>query len=522
MLKVRRHRKFMIALWLVSCAIRSAVFFCYLGENNNYWQVDSSTYHKIGVEVSKGKGVSLPDGRPNFYRVPGYSLFLSLCYSVFGVHKKAALWVQIILASFIPVLVFMFALFLFPRKVAVAYMASIAAALHLGLVLYAGFFMTESLFLLLLLVSLLSFFVAQKYAWKESVAPTSDSGKSAPYYPSLMYPMDDSQGEAFINFCDQVYAKDIKKFAAREFLGGNRYSREYQLLLCAGFLLGAASLVRPVGHYFIVLLLGLLVACSTSPYAERFRQSLVLFIGWLIPVSFWLVRNAMLTGYFFFHTLPGGHFLHLSAARVAMHVHDTSYQKARDNLQREVNSNIRRKEHAFGEPLNEIERCHEHEKVAVKYFKMRPLIAMKNWATDIMRASLSLFSAEVLYLESGRAEYDYFKKGRGYWDMFRRYLVPQTESFWLKVLVYGEILFFLFTLIGFAGYFIVTLRKWLNCCFSETSTLFLQSLLVVGFFLGIGLAGGYARMRLPATAFLLIWSSAFWLKQFGCWKKKCR
>lgn len=522
MLHVRRHTTFLVALWVISCTIRAMVFFCYLGNNENYWQVDSSTYHKIGVEVSKGKGISLPDDRPNFYRVPGYPIFLSMCYSLFGVNKKAALWVQLLLASFIPILIFLFALFLFPKKTAIAYLASLSSALHIGFVLYAGFFMTESLFIIFLLLGLLTFFIAQKYAWQETVAPTTDSNKPRPYFPSLMYPMDDPQGEAYIAFCDQVYAKNLKQFATYEFLGGNRSSRGYQLFLCAGFAIGIASLLRPVGHYLITLLLGMLIFFSNDSFYERLRQSLVLFFGWLLPVSFWLVRNAVLTGYFFFHTLPGGHFLHLSAARVAMHVHDISYQQARQKLQKKVDKTIAHIERERGEVLNEIERCYEHEKVAMHYFKMRPLIALKNWMTDIMRASLSLFSAEILYIESGRAEYDYFKKGRSYWDMFQRYLVPQTDNVWLKVLVYAEIAFFLITLIGFAGYGVVSVYKLFRGCFGETTLLFVQSLLLVGFFLGIGLAGGYARMRLPASGLLLIWSAAFWLGQYGCWKKRCR
>ena len=243
---------------------------------------------------------------------------------------------------------------------------------------------------------------------------------------------------------------------------------------------------------------------------ERARQLFVLFIGWFIPVLFWLLRNYALLGYLFFHTLPGGHFLHLSAARVAMHVHNTSYQEARVRLQHEVDQKIHQQEQQWGRSLNEIEQCYAHEFVAKKYFKMKPLLALKNWLTDIVRASLSLYSAEIVYLESGRAEYDYFKKNRPWWSLFERYLFLRTDNVYIKSLVYAEIGIFLLILLGFAG----SVIRYAYMIFCKQFTLdivfFIESGLFICFFLLIALAGGYARMRLSVEPFLLLYSLLFW------------
>ena len=102
---LKREKNFLIVLFLFSFLVRSLVFHCYLGKNKNYWQVDSNTYHNVAVNIAQGKGISA-QGKPSFYRLPGYSIFLSIFYKIFGVDTKNVLWIQIFLASFIPIFIF--------------------------------------------------------------------------------------------------------------------------------------------------------------------------------------------------------------------------------------------------------------------------------------------------------------------------------------------------------------------------------------------------------------------------------
>lgn len=449
---------FLCVLFLISLLVRAGVYNYYLSKNNNYWQVDSQTYHLVAQQLTNNKGLTLPDNRPNFYRLPGYPLFLAACYKIFGENKEQALWVQVFLASLLPILIFFLARVMFPAYMCVAIGASLYSAVHFGLVLYSGFFMTETLFLLFFLLFLLCFFKTI-YLWGHR----------------------------------------------QEF----KLSRKVIIkIMGAGFFLGLASLVRPVGQYFIVLALFLMLF-SCDIFKNKLIKMILFFVSWLVPVSFWLVRNYMLLGHVFFHTLPGGHFLYLSAARVTMHTQSCSYQQAREILRQEVNSLMVQQEILLGRSLTEIERCYAHETIAKKHFKSAPLITLKNWATDMLRTSLSLYSSELVYLESGRKEQDYFNKERTVWSLFERYLFPQTESVMLKIIIYYEIITFFLLLLAFVYGFIQAL-------YYKKSETWIKSLLFIGLFIVLALSGGYARMRLPAEIFIIILAfSAFCLNQRG-------
>jgi hypothetical protein len=281
--------------------------------------------------------------------------------------------------------------------------------------------------------------------------------------------------------------------------------RAYDLFL-AGIFLGLLSLVRPVGHYMLVVALILLLFLRGS-WISRVRLSGILSLSWLFIVVPWLMRNYLLLGHIFFHTLPGGHFLYLSASRVAMHPQHCSYQQARQNLGHEVQAYIALREQQLKRPLNEIERCYIHEEIARHYFSAYPMITLKTWATDIFRTCFSLYSAELLYLEAERADHDYFAKGRSWADMFKRYLIPATSNYVLKAIVYSEILFFLLILFGF---FAGLLRLLMKRCSRVDVCSWARMVPFMALFVIIALAGGYARMRLPIEPLLLMCSLYGW------------
>lgn len=492
------RKRFLIFLFLFSLLIRSLVFHFYLSKNENFWQVDSTTYHQVANCIASGCGISYKENKPCFYRLPGYPLFLSIFYYFQRVcpakpWRSGALWFQIFLASLIPILIFFLSLSLFPTNLLLAKLSSIYSAVHLGFVLYSGFFMSESLFLFFFLLFAIFFF-------NNNVA-----GISTPVLPAC----------------------PAKPWRSGEHVEG--FNRTGSFFL-SGLFLGLASLVRPVGQYFIILSIALIFLPLVLSFDKlrmlgvskdkKIRSSFLLFLGWVIPVSFWLIRNYMLLGHIFFHTLPGGHFLYLSASRVAMHEQNCTYWQARQNLQEESTSLIKVKEQELKRPLNEIEHCKVLEGLAVKYFIKHPGLAVKNWFTDMMRTTLSLYSAELIYLYNDRKEIDYFNKKRTTWDMFRRYLFPDVDSKLIKVILFFEVLFFFFVLLGFASgvikvlflffVYLFGLKKLTQEQFNGISV-WLKASCFVGLFILLSLSGGYARMRLPAEPFLIILAFSFWL-----------
>jgi len=509
MISIKKQEKnFLFYLFIVSFIIRAAVYQFYLKNDKNYWQVDSQTYHKIARGIAEEKGISDPDGTPNFYRLPGYPLFIAFFYKLFGVGSDNVLWWQILLASFIPLLVYILSLVMFPSASLLAKIAGSYSAVHLGLVLYSGFFMTESLFIFFLLLFFI-FFFQSIHLWfsPEKDKDEKRSKKKCTYIP----PAPDLLGEIppFAEFYDTV---DIADYAACMEVDYGMRS-----MLLSGVFLGIASLIRPVGHYLLLVAL-LMILISNAPWKRKRGKALMVSFYWLIPVAGWLIRNFVMTGYLFFHTLPGGHFLYLSAARVAAKAEGYSYIEARKKLGDEVAKNIKTIEKTINRQLIEIEKCYEHEKVARKYFISYPWTTIKTWMTDIVRTCLSLYSAELLYIDGERQPDDYFNKDRSWWAMFKKYLMPETENNLLKGVIYGEIILFLLLLIGFAG----ALYHASGLFFKKVSKKGWQYLDTWGkalpfmiLFIVISLAGGYARMRLPIEPLLIIFSLSFWLPVFG-------
>lgn len=509
----KKNTSFLIILVTFAFLVRGAVFYGYLSQHERYWQVDSNTYHLTAQQIAQGHGVSKPNGQPQFYRVPGYSIFLAAFYKLFGVDTKNVLWQQVLLASFIPLLIFFMSLTLFPGNLLLAKISSLYSVFHLGLVLYSGFFMTETLFIFFMLLFSIFFFrslrIFPRPSKQEKAAQQALEHEFLDLPPLVLLDIDQSQ-----EFAD-FYERHFGNYDYRALLSKQRQENYAAMtrLLFAGIFLGCGALVRPVGHYFLVLSLVVLwLGCDT--WQNKIAKNIALMWGWVVVVAVWLIRNLMLTGYLFFHTLPGGHFLYLSAARVAMHVHDCSYQEARQILMHKAQQCMYQKQDKLGRPLLEIEECIIMEQLACSYFIKRPLIALKNWCTDMVRTLLSLYSAELLYLESDRQEVDYFAKGRGVWSMFSRYLFPQTDNVWLKLIVYGEIFLFLFMLIGFAGSIIIALSSIASGMHVQLRDALAKLLPFMMLFIIISLSGGYARMRLPIEPWLMIMAWLFWLTPF--------
>ena len=90
-------------------------------------------------------------------------------------------------------------------------------------------------------------------------------------------------------------------------------------------------MIRPVGHYLVILSIFVLIL-SQFTLLEKVKGSVVLFLGWFSMVLWWLLRNYLLTGFIFFHTLPGIHFLIYSASYVDMELNKCSYNDSKRKL----------------------------------------------------------------------------------------------------------------------------------------------------------------------------------------------
>lgn len=430
---LRDKKFFLFLIFVCSLIVRYAFFFFFTQYETNAWiYVDSDQYNTIALNVLSGKGFSCDQTNVQYYRLPGYPLFLALCYSVFPNNWHAALVIQIILASFIPILIYFLSLALLPEYVSFARVAAIISMIYPGFVLYAGMLATETLTLIFLLLFFILFFSA---------------------------------------------------------------SRSSQLFL-AGIFLGVASLIRPVGQYVIVVSCIMLFLCS------RKKLSLSLFIGWLVVVSPWLVRNYLLTGALFFHSLPGLHFLQYTATHAVMHAEKISYPQARVHVLDDWNNVIKNQEQACLLVLNDYERCVIGERLAISYVFKYPWYACKYSVGELVKTCFGLYSAIIL-LADGASWPDY---GRSVTIMkkIKRFLLPSLHRPWLVGFIYLEILLLVLMLIG-------VLLFCYNVIYNvQARCLFLSISPFIVLFILLTVAYGGARLRMPADPLLIIGSLYGW------------
>lgn len=448
-LKLNKETKFLIILFTISLLIRFIAFYGFFSKDKNYWNMDTIAYDQAAISLYEGKGFSNADGTPHFYRLPLYSTFLAICYKFFGHDIKNALWVQTISASFIPILIFFLSLSILPSNLFLAKIISLFSSLHLGFILYSSIAMTETIFLIF-----------------------------------------------FFLFCI-LFFRNIRP--------NNAYHLSSKEFLIAGIFLGLASLVRPVGHYLIITSLPMILLNRTNIF-NSLKNMTWMLSGWSIIVIPWLIRNFLLTGYIFFHTLPGIHFLRYSATPILMKTDNLTYNEAWGRLLSEWKMENDKQEDFLNRPLLEIEKCKNAEKISFNYLKKNPLLALRYAIFNIFKTCIGLYSSELLYIDGGLPPHC-FEKDRGWWRMFERFIIPKTSHPFYIVIIYFEIITMFLILLGFALEILYLFNK---VHFYE----YLKILPFIFLFIFITLASGFARVRLPIEPFIMIMSLNWWINFF--------
>jgi hypothetical protein len=274
-------------------------------------------------------------------------------------------------------------------------------------------------------------------------------------------------------------------------------------LFSSGVLLGIASLIRPVGLYVIILSIVLLMLQGFN-----LKKIGLLLGGWLIIVIPWLVRNYLLTGALFFHTLPGTHFLNHMAIPVVMQAREVTQAQARAIVMLKVKGIVRQQEKEQQHKLSEYERSVVMERVARDFLKKYPVLAIKHSLLHCFKTTFALYSSELLVIDSGGKLPSYDSK-RSVWDMIKRFLDPHVANDMIVPVIYFEILLFALLMFGVGGYAITSL---LAC---DNLSLFFTLVAFVKLFVIVSCACGFARLRLPIEPILIMVSSKFWIDFFS-------
>ncbi len=427
----------------IGLILRLLFFSLYLQHNPLIVSFDSAHYHSLAQSLESGNGYVDKQNKPYFYRLPGYSFFLASCYYLFKNSAVAALWSQVILSILIPLFIFFLTRILFPSYPKAHLFATLLASLHPGYLIYSGLMMSETLFIILFILFTIMFFKIVQH-------PT-----------------------------------------------------QIDALLC-GLILGLTSLVRPVGHLLLPLILGLLML-SPLTSKQKISSSLILTCTWGFTISWWLIRNYHFTGMIFFHTLGGPHFLNHCAAKLLMKQQNCSYNEAQNIAYHEVNQQITQQENIFNRPLLEIEETRIMEQYTKKLMLTSKSETIKLFLLNWFKTLCGLYSSELLVIESGGRLPSYNQETTLTQKLYR-FINPETQTS-IRFFIYYEILFFLLMIIGFCiGFYELITHN-----FFLASFIFIMITSII--FLSLGC--GFARLRLPVEHFFIMLTSVFLAKIFS-------
>jgi len=107
----KKYFRLALVIFITALGVRLFIFgilFFRLGEWSGLAWIDANNYMALARNLSLGNGFSLSDSlpfEPHTLRTPGYPVFLSLFYYLFGVYWPASLF-EAVLNSFVPVFIF--------------------------------------------------------------------------------------------------------------------------------------------------------------------------------------------------------------------------------------------------------------------------------------------------------------------------------------------------------------------------------------------------------------------------------
>ena len=219
--------------------------------------------------------------------------------------------------------------------------------------------------------------------------------------------------------------------------------------------------------------------------------------GFICILCVWIIRNFILTGYIFLHTLSGPHFLNHSAVRLCMMDEKITYAQAQKKVYAELKELEAVKINDLGRPLQEIESCQIAEKLAVSYMLKKPMLTVQHFISNMLKTTFGLYSSELLVIDSG-GQLPPYSNDRSFKSILKRFLLPGVNNKLIIFVIYFEIIFFLFLLLGLAMFTLQAIFDRKKLCVLTKALPFICCLIF------LTLSCGYARLRLPIESLLII------------------
>ncbi|MCX5922369.1 MAG: hypothetical protein NTX86_03505 [Candidatus Dependentiae bacterium] len=459
-------------LFIVALILRAATFFFYVQHEERYKQADSMDYHNSALAVGLGKGMTnLNNKQPIFWRTPGYPLFLSNFYKQCGIRhggftenmpaQKAAIWVQLILCSVIPIIVFFLALSL-TSILSIAWITAWISVIHLGLILSSTFLLTEGITLIFFYLFLLFFY------------------KSFTCY-----------GQTLIS--DHRWKLHI---------------------ILAAVMLAIATWIRPMGIFVsmvAMLLLAIIAHDSWWTKTKKITLFMLIFFGLLSP---WYIRNYQLTGKPFFCPMFGIYLNAFVAPKILRELHNIPLEKTWNYMQQVANKQAIQelaKAQAKGKIL-----CPDTAAgcVAWPIVLDHPWITFKVWMPEVLKSTLDLYSSQLVSFANNSFTWDPLEEFLS--EKVALCLYKQKMPLWMRLICWTEFLFSIALWISlFMGIWLFLVKSlWLRFNVSDDiktqAALWFKLLFMIGAVMFMTGGFGYARLRLPVEPLMIILALSFW------------
>lgn len=466
-------KKQFLILFTVTFILRAVLFISFMQHQHpndshvRYNQPDSPDYHAGALCIALGNGMStIGTNQPIFWRTPGYPLYLAAFYKWFGVTRtdfnanqaaqRAALWVQIFLCSFIPIILFYLA-YLLTGIYFIAWFTAWISALHIGLILASTYLLTEGLSMIFFYLFLICF------------------------YRLLL--TDLVQPKQWLPAC-----------------------------LLAALTLSIYTWIRPMGEFIGIIATVMLLLFSPGSWSVALQKSMTFAIPFFTSLLPWYWRNYKLTGGWFFCPLSGIYLNCFCAPKILRRTMNITLLDAWKHTQQLAQQELRNAYHSIqgtGKFLSPL----LSRNIALPIIVAYPLYFALDWIREAIKTLLDLYASQFVTFANNTFWYDPLEDFL--MDKTLGCLWSAPMSWWMRALCWTELVYAFLLWVGLLGGAWVFM---LATFFTQQNSSFVLRMrwlwFVCGIIIGavVAMTGGYgyARLRLPAEPLMIILSLTFW------------
>ncbi len=447
-------------LFFAALLIRSCVFFFYVQHHERYKQPDTMDYHNCALFIARGSGMHRVDNhKPIFWRTPGYPLYLTTFYQWFGLTSPkfesnkpaqlAALWLQIIISSFIPIVLLLLA-YILTQSRTISWITGWISVIHLGLVLASTYLLTEGLGLIFFFLFLLFFY---------------------------------------------------KGFNAHRL-----WQMGYAALCLATF-----TWIRPMGEFVVMLSAILLLLLSKTSWSVRIKKSIFLVAIFFTAIFPWYHRNYKLTGKWFFCPIVGTYINTFTVPKVLRAVQNKKLADC-INAQYKKSETLSNKEQEMLPPGLHAVKSHASMQVAWPIIKRYPWHTAYEWMKEVFKTAFDTYGYQLVAFAKNKFKYDpieEFLTLKIKDVLYGQSMHPFMRLLcWLDFLFHLLVIVGLF-----GGFWVFFIRPLFNrtAALPAMQHLWLKTVPIIGLVIGMTGGFGYARLRLPVEPLMIILALSFWL-----------